>query len=453
MKKRNLPQTTDHIMSYKLIWFVIISMFILCGSLVVGVGHEMIEQEAQSTDQTMDALQNTQIDSKHDWKIWEKNSLLNDDTEYVHIHGESTKHGKINFYSPNTKELIEDKLFKIPFTEHLYYNDDSGILYYQEASNDDIHFDLWTSMEYQTKLLKRIIVVCAIIFIVSVLVSIIYIRLITVQLTEPLSRLTYNVQEQTKNHTRNLLPVPSQPLEVYTLATTFNALIKQLNRQYEKEKSFISNATHQLKTPIATIKSNVQLIERHGKEHPEIIERSLKYIGEESNIMQKLIDQLLMLSKNDQLKMNFKKYNLSQELKYQVEKLQSNLKQQLILDSQEDLFITADEALVNQIIINVVSNAGKYSPANSTIQLHLFKNENNLPQLDIIDEGSGISDEDKKHIFERFYRSSSVRGKIKGTGLGLTLAFELAKLNNINILVADNHPQGTIFTLIFYSRK
>lgn len=86
-------------------------------------------------------------------------------------------------------------------------------------------------------------------------------------------------------------------------------------------------------------------------------------------------------------------------------------------------------------------------------QLHLFKNENNLPQLDIIDEGSGISDEDKKHIFERFYRSSSVRVKIKGTGLGLTLAFELAKLNNINILVADNHPQGTIFTLIFYSRK
>nr|WP_263848911.1 sensor histidine kinase [Lacticaseibacillus thailandensis] len=95
----------------------------------------------------------------------------------------------------------------------------------------------------------------------------------------------------------------------------------------------------------------------------------------------------------------------------------------------------------------MVTNAAKYSPANSQIDVSLSLLTDGTPELSVKDQGSGISETDKVHIFERFYRSADVRGTVVGTGLGLAIATQLAKLSNSQLTVQDNEPQGTIFTL------
>ncbi|WP_243676890.1 sensor histidine kinase [Secundilactobacillus collinoides] len=106
---------------------------------------------------------------------------------------------------------------------------------------------------------------------------------------------------------------------------------------------------------------------------------------------------------------------------------------------------------MTQIVTNLLNNASKYAEPNTTIKL-VLKLINDQTVIQVIDEGSGIAAEDKAHIFERFYRSSNVRGTIPGTGLGLAIVAELASLNGAKLTLNDNVPQGSIFSVRFGKR-
>ena len=212
------------------------------------------------------------------------------------------------------------------------------------------------------------------------------------------------------------------------------------------------NAAHELRTPIATIRSHAQLIERHGKDHPEIITKSVGYITEESRQMQHLIDELLQLSRADRLALDLTPLDLSATVTTIMQKIAGTFEQTVTTEIQPDIHITGNESAIEQILVNLVTNAAKYSPAASQITVTLTQQANEAAALAVKDQGSGISAEDKSHIFERFYRSADVRGTVAGTGLGLAIATQLAQLSNSELTVADDQPQGTIFTLIFSTK-
>lgn len=128
--------------------------------------------------------------------------------------------------------------------------------------------------------------------------------------------------------------------------------------------------------------------------------------------------------------------------------MRPELQQQLTTVIPENIHITAHADSIEQIIINLLNNAGKYTPVSEPIQLVLSTTTNHV-RVQVIDQGAGITDADKAHIFERFYRSSDIRGTIAGTGLGLAIASQLAELNHATLTVADNEPHGTIFSLTF----
>lgn len=445
-----LRQNSSAIMLRSFLFLVTLIILLSSLTTVVAVGHELLETSAVDSQHVINSLENTVIDGNDDWKNWRLNSTLDTSTSQVLVHNMRKNADAKYYYSPGTKRLLKHRQTKIPFIENLYYVDDTGFEYYNTGHAKGINYQLWMSLNDQVALLLRVVIVAIFILILTLFITPFYIKVISQRITKPLSALTDSAgTASTGNQQKSfMLPVPKRPTEVTDLANSFNRLLSQLYKQSEQEKLFISNAAHELRTPIATIRSHAQLIQRRGKEHPEVIAKSVNYINDESHQMQSLVEELLSLSRADRAVLPLAPYDLSASLTEIADKMRPELQQQLTTVIPENIHITAHADSIEQIIINLLNNAGKYTPVSEPIQLVLSTTTNHV-RIQVIDQGAGITDADKAHIFERFYRSSDIRGTIAGTGLGLAIASQLAELNHATLTVADNEPHGTIFSLTF----
>lgn len=197
------------------------------------------------------------------------------------------------------------------------------------------------------------------------------------------------------------------------------------------------------------IRGNINLIKRHGDKHPEVIPESLDFIDEESLRMQHLIENLLHLSRADRAKIILQDKNLSDIAEQIGQHYDASIPHEVKLDIEPDVHISGNSDTLKQIIVALLDNANKYSEENTPITLSL-KTVQNQVELSVIDLGMGIPDEQKKLIFQRFYRvDTSHSDEIKGSGLGLSIVNQLVKLNNGSIEVLDNQPQGSIFKIHF----
>ena len=450
MTKQKNGLSSEKIITRRVIWLVLIIVMFFSISLLIGIDHEILEQESRKANNTLTLIERTEIDSPHDWRILRQNNLLNVKTNFVYIYDKTAHGGQKHFYSPQTKSLMNHKLIQVKPFDNIYYSPKFGFLYYVSGSSKGINYHIWRSVKDEISLMNRIIQVSILMLIIFVLISLVYIKITALQLSSPLNQLSNNVEHLIENNKlKTNLKVPQNAsVEVEKLTLKFNELLKQLNNQNQREKDFISNATHELKTPIATIKSNVQLIKRRGQQHPEIIAKSFNYIDSEVNLMQDLVDQLLMISRESHLKVSKEMIDLTALVQEIISNTQPMVSQQIRSDIAPDQTIIGDKVMINLIITNILNNAVKYSDASSSIHISLVPFGNKV-RLNIADKGIGITPEEKKHIFERFYRSPNVRGNVQGNGLGLSLVSQLSNLNNIQIDIQDNQPHGTIFSLIF----
>lgn len=446
-KQRN--QSSAAIMLRSLITMVVVLTLALGLMIILAVGHQLLREVASNTVNITNSLIKVNIDGDDDWKSWRKNSTLDTSASYVYVHNRR-KDAKTEYYfSPNARDLLKVKPVKVPLVPHVYYRPGFGFLYHRLVHARGISYTLWQNMYSQLAVLFRVIEVTGFLLILTLLVAPLYIRRLTKRLTDPVSSLsqTTKVIVAAKEPGSMKLPVPNRPMEVSELATNFNELLSKLDKRQEQQKLFVMNAAHELRTPIATIRSHAQLIERHGKEHPEIIEKSVRYITEESRQMQQLIEELLALSRADRLVLEVQTLDLSAVVANTVQKMTETFPQTFKTEIAPNVHLTGNENAIEQILNSILTNASKYSPKDSTIEISLIQTEDGDSQIAIKDQGRGISDEDKAHIFERFYRSADVRGSVSGTGLGLAIASQLTELLGDDLSVKDNHPTGTIFTL------
>jgi len=203
-----------------------------------------------------------------------------------------------------------------------------------------------------------------------------------------------------------------------------------------------------LRTPIAGIKGNVKLIQRRAADHPEVVPESLKYIETESDKMQRLIESLLALSKVDKVELEFKEVPILAIINETVDLMRQQITQPIKVEGITTSNVVTNVNNLQQILVTLIDNAQKYSPKNSTITVQQVETVNAII-ITIADQGLGISDEDKAHIFDRFYRGKEARDtKIEGTGLGLAITSRMAELIYANLEVTDNTPQGTKFILL-----
>jgi len=424
-------------------------------SLAVGVGYQLVDAKIQDANGLMNSLQRSFIDDKPDWNQWRTNSNVNTKDTFVRV--ESSRNNKEHiYYSANTKGFLKNKPERIPFFNALEVRDYWRPYYHLTEVSKGVRYEIWVSFHSVTHIFHVIFNILLIVMLASFLIGVGLISVLAKHLNRPLvnlTRSTHKINQAGKLSYDTQLPIPNKPQEVTDLTKEFNQLLEQLNHKAIRDRQFVSDASHELRTPITAIRGHVQFIQRHGKEHPEIVGRSLGYIDSESLRMQKLIESLLRLSRMDKMTVKRDLVDVSELLNNIVGTYQESIPQKL--DFQHDVplnaFVNRDN--LEQIVIALLNNASKYSDKTTRIVIRLHQKQDKV-LLEIIDQGIGITDAEKKEIFERFYRVDKARTqKIPGTGLGLAIVKKLAELNKIKIKISDNKPQGSNFILIMPINK
>lgn len=220
----------------------------------------------------------------------------------------------------------------------------------------------------------------------------------------------------------------------------------------QQQKNFLLSVTHELKSPIASTKLQLQTMQKHEldrEKQKEIISNAIS----DTERLNNLVENILLAAKieNSVFSLHKEQYNLSE---YITEGLNQTIKsfnyhQKIVLAIEPNIQMMIDRTSFPSIILNLLENAVKYSPENSTITIAL-KSSNAKTILSVADEGEGISNEEKVNIFQKFYRvgNEEVR-KTKGTGLGLFIVKYLAEQHNGSISVKDNAPKGSVFEVTF----
>jgi two-component system sensor histidine kinase CiaH len=233
----------------------------------------------------------------------------------------------------------------------------------------------------------------------------------------------------------------------------YRAVRRQIRMQ-QQQQHFMMTVTHELKTPIAVTKLNLETLLRYKldeQKQQQIIRTALQ----ETERLNNLANNVLISSQLED-----GGYQLAEE-----EVDLSSLTTQVAKDFQarfpekkwhltigKDLFVKGDVLLLQMLVMNLVGNAIKYAPRESMIVVELLK-ETGFIFLRVKDEGTGIPDNEKKKIFDKFYRAGNEATRnIQGTGLGLYLCRKIAVDHHAQLTVSDNSPAGSIFTVRFEER-
>lgn len=392
------------------------------------------------------SLQTSQVTNFRDWLAINRASGLNSRNTFVVIHNAD---GSTTSLLPHGTSLADANTWTIPFT-HLTYVKGWGLFFAETLKASGSTYHLYIGMHVLVGNLHVLIAVLIIAIGISLLIGLLFVRRLAKRISAPTMTLATAAQQAAANPavTQTALPQPAEPVEVGQLAKDFNQLLAAQNGRLERERQFISDASHELRTPIATIRGNIKLIKRRGDQHPEIIPESLGFIDQESLRMQHLIENLLHLSRADRAEIDRQPLDLSDLVSTTLTHYQPLISQEITLHTPtEPVWALGDSDMLHQILTALLDNAHKYSPADQPITIDLTT-QNEQVILSVADCGPGIPVDAREHIFERFYRVDTSRSnKIEGSGLGLAIVAQLVQLNQGTITVSDNQPHGARFTL------
>ncbi|WFD10232.1 two-component system histidine kinase PnpS [Tepidibacter hydrothermalis] len=234
-------------------------------------------------------------------------------------------------------------------------------------------------------------------------------------------------------------------------------LVVQDITEHEKldtmRKEFVANVSHELKTPITTIKSYTETLLDGAMDDKEICGSFLSVIDKESDRMARLVSDLLQLSRMDHKKNNFNssRFDIDNLIKDIVNKLDISFKEKNHIIKiglcDKNIIINGDKDRIEQVIQNILSNAIKYTPDNGVVSINI-KEEDEQAVISIKDNGIGIPKKDVSRIFERFYRVDKARSRdMGGTGLGLSIAKHIIEQHGGDISVESEVGKGTEFKI------
>ncbi len=213
--------------------------------------------------------------------------------------------------------------------------------------------------------------------------------------------------------------------EMQGLETAINNMLARTQETYREQSRFVSDASHELRTPIAVIQGYADMLQRWGKDDETVLEEAITAIQSESSHMKKLIEQLLFLARGDngRTQLTVERFDLSQMLSEVYEESQMiHPDRQWRLDAASPIFVAGDADMLKQTARILVDNAVKYTKEGDKITLRT-RMKDGAPCFEVQDNGIGIKQEDLAHIFDRFFRSDPARARATGgTGLGLSIA-------------------------------
>lgn len=287
-------------------------------------------------------------------------------------------------------------------------------------------------------------------FLLLVLVSSILLAYLSSKVLKPLSKIAQTAKEYAHGNFDAKIGIKNTHDEIGELASSMEYMAGELNKLDEYRKNFIANISHDFRSPLTSIKGYLEAM-LDGTIPPEMHEKYLKIVLSESNRLTKLTSSLLELNNFDTAGPILKKssfdimdiansINNTFEGRFQAKKIEFK-----VICSSKESIAYADKTKIQQVIYNLVDNAIKFSPKNSTITLEISE-KNEKIFVSVKDQGSGIEKEDQNKIWDRFYKTDPSRGKDKqGTGLGLSITKEIIKAHGEHINVISTAGVGSEF--------
>ena len=246
------------------------------------------------------------------------------------------------------------------------------------------------------------------------------------------------------------LIIPKKNDEFAVVSQQFNELLDKISFYISQQKHFVEDVSHELRTPVAIVEGHLKLLNRWGKDDPEVLEESLEASLAEIKRMKTLVQEMLDLSRAPQVREQYK--DATAEVVDTLTQIVSNFKVLypdftfvFDIDSKADLLSPIYRNHFEQVIIILLDNAVKYSTNRKEIIVSLSTVADQV-EIGIQDFGMGLSEEDKKKVFSRFYRVDKARSRERGgNGLGLSIAKELIEGYNGSIILTSHLDQGTVF--------
>lgn len=239
--------------------------------------------------------------------------------------------------------------------------------------------------------------------------------------------------------------------ELAGLETAVNKLMSRMRDSYRQQARFVSDASHELRTPIAVIKGYADLLDRWGKTDEKILDESIQAIRSESENMQHLVEQLLFLARGDsgRTTLNITDFDITEVMKEVCEEsAMIDQKHTYLFEGEEPVPFRGDASLIKQAARILIENASKYTPEGGEIKLRSLVSDGH-PAFSVQDSGIGISESDIPHIFDRFYRADDSRSKqTGGSGLGLAIAKWIVERHGGRFEVISRKDIGTRITVI-----
>lgn len=253
--------------------------------------------------------------------------------------------------------------------------------------------------------------------------------------------------------------VQQRTLELTNAMHQLESSKEELSKALEKEKElgelksrFVSMASHEFRTPLSTVLSSSYLIQKYvnAEDQPKR-EKHLERIVSSVNMLTSILNDFLSLGRIEEGKIQVRmtEFDIEENIKAIVTEIKDSLKknQQIHYQHHGDRYVVLDSNLLKHIILNLISNASKFSPENKNIEINT-ELQHRILKLSVKDYGMGISSEDQKHLMERFFRGSNV-ANIQGTGLGLHIISKYAELMNGVVECKSELNKGTEFIVTF----
>lgn len=251
----------------------------------------------------------------------------------------------------------------------------------------------------------------------------------------------------------HLLEVPHQaPSEVRQLANTFNGLLERMEEAFIRQKRFVSDASHELRSPLTVIRGHAQLLRKRGRTNPELFEESVDNIVEEADRLERLITDMLLLAYSQELPGERHTFDLGRVLQQVYDEL-SPLYPQLKLDlANAPLLARGEPDSIKRVVLNLADNALRLVNSEGRVQIGA-RPASEWIELTVTDNGPGIEAQHIPYLFDRFYRVDHARNRSGGSGLGLAISKELVEKQGGEIRVSSQPGKGTRFLVHLVSAE
>ena len=234
--------------------------------------------------------------------------------------------------------------------------------------------------------------------------------------------------------------------ELGQLTKTFNQTLERLERLFNAQRRFVADVSHEMRTPLTTIRGNISLMRRIGYD-----QEAMAAIDGEAQRMTRLVEDLLLLAKADAGRLSLEKTPVDLDTLvlevYKQAQILSDGSVSVQLGPFDQARVLGDSDRLKQLLLNLVSNGLKYTPRGGNVTISVVRHENTV-RVDVADTGVGIPPEDLTHIFDRFYRVDKARSRaMGGTGLGLSIARWITEAHDGQLQVTSEVGKGSTFSV------